>query len=562
MKSCRTLTTSLGTLAGRYIRGRLFIPGLDIIECLSWARQHLLECEIYHKDCESSLDREMPTRVVDLGRPGSGSNPYILETGGRLGKYIALSYCWGDGVKHPVKLKKSNYSAMLQGFVYGSLTRSHEEALQVAQILGYRYIWIDALCIIQDDSSDWEKESSRMTECYHNAALTLIAGESDHSSKGFLSCSFEHCLNPVQLDYTHLDAPGEKSDLYVCLPRSTETGPVAERAWCFQEDLLSRRKLIFGREQLFFNCASRDFHESGIVFNKNRSTSLDVKEIFLSLDLHTIGESPDVRREKVITAWYTIVQEFSACSMFDPHDVFAAFMGVAKKVQGMLHSRYLAGLWEDDIIQGLLWQGVADSMPGLGYAPLQRPVERNTKKPLRLGLPAIRAPSWSWASVEGAVFRGHGQEDKTMFDVANLCVKPIDYNPTRWTRQTDCDVNKVYMPVCELEMFGAPKEVLCSRTPMPKELKEDLRWRRSFSGAAIAKFAALVDVQQPNHIIGIGLFDVEQEKTDSLWCMRLVKDRGLLLRVDQEGKFHRLGKFVVLDEARFQEESERRVALV
>ena len=550
-------------LAGRYIRGRAFIPGMDFDRCLSWARQHLSECEIYHKDCGPSLDREMPTRVVDIGRPESGSNPYILETGGRLGKYIALSYCWGDGVKHPIKLKKSNYSAMLQGFDDGSLTRSHEEALQVAQILGYRYIWIDALCIIQDDPSDWEKESFRMAECYHNAALTLIAGESDNSSKGFLSCaSFEHDVDSVRFDYTHPDAPGEKGDLYVCLPRSTETGPVGDRAWCYQEDLLSRRKLIFGREQLFFHCASREFHESGPVLNRIRSRSQTFNDIFLSLDLDTIGESPNVRREGVISAWYTIVQEFSACSMFDPHDVFAALMGVAKKVQGMLRSRYLAGLWEDDIIQGLLWQGVADTMPGLGYLPLQRPVERNTKKPLRLGLPAIRAPSWSWASVEGAVCRGYGQEDKTMFDVANLCVKPIDYNPTRWTRQTDCDVNKAYMPVCELEMFGAPKKVLCSRTPMPKELKEDLRWRRSFSVAAIAKFAALVDVQQPNHIVGIGLFDVEQEKTDLLWCMRLVKDRGLLLRVDQEGKFHRLGKFVVLDEARFQEESERRVALI
>ena len=504
----------------------------------------------------------MPTRVVDLGRPGSGSNPYILETGGRLGKYIALSYCWGNGVKHPVELRKSNYSAMLQGFDDASLTKSHKDALQVAQILGYRYIWIDALCIIQDDSSDWEKESSRMTECYHNAALTLIAGESDHSSKGFFNRAIKHPVDSVRFDYTHPDAPGEKGDLYVCLLRSTETGPVEDRAWCFQEDLLSRRKLVFGREQLFFQCATRCFHESGIVLNFTPPSDPSSNGELLSLDFHTIGESPNERRERVISTWYRMVERFSSCSMFEPHDVFAALMGVAKRIQGMLHSRYLAGLWEDDIIRGLLWQGVADSFPGFGRLPLQRPVERNTKKPLRLGLPAIRAPSWSWASVEGAVFRGNGQEDKTMFDAANLCVKPIYYKPTRWTRQTDCDVNKAYMPVCELEVLGAPKEVLCSKTPMPKELKEDLRWRRSFSGAAIAKFAALVDVQQPNHIIGIGLFDVEQEKTDSLWCMRLVKDRGLLLRVDREGKFHRLGKFLVLDEARFQEELERKVALV
>ena len=508
------------------------------------------------------MDRELPTRVVDLGKSGSESNSYVLETGGRFGKYIALSYCWGDGAKHPVELTKSTHSALLRNLEHAFLSKSHQEAIQVAQTLGYQYIWIDALCIIQDDAADWEEESSRMAEVYHNAALTLIAGVSDHSSKGFFHRAYKYPINSVRLDYTHPDAPNEKGDLYVCLPREIEMGPVAERAWCFQEDLLSRRKLIFGNEQLLLGCATKSFDESGIVVNSIRPGELDTNGRLLSLDLRIVGESPEAKRERVIFTWYGMLAEFTPRGMWDPHDVFAAFMGIAKRFQGMLHSRYLAGLWEDDIIQGLLWQGIADSHPGLGYTPLQRPVERNTTKPMSLGLPAVRAPSWSWASVEGAVFGGNGQEDKTMFDDANLCVKPIYNNPTRWTRQTDCDVSKAFMPVCELEMFGAPKKVLCSETSMPQELKEDSTWRRSFSGAAIAKFAALVDVQRHDRIIGVGLFDVEQERTNSLWCMRLVKDRGLLLRLDYHGKFHRLGKFLVLDKVRFQEESKRKVVLV
>lgn len=508
------------------------------------------------------MDRELPTRVVDLGKSGSESNPYVLETGGRLGKYIALSYCWGEGAKHPVELTKSTHSALLRNVEYAFLSKTHQEAIHVAQTLGYQYIWIDALCIIQDDAADWEEESSRMAEVYHNAALTLIAGVSDHSSQGFFHRAYKYPINPVRLDYTHPDAPGEKGDLYVCLPRELGTGPVAERAWCFQEDLLSRRKLTFGNEQLFLSCATKEFHESGIVVNSiNLGDSVPDGRL-LSLDLRIVGESPEAKRERVISTWYSMLVGFTPRGMWDPHDVFAAFMGIAKRFEGMLHSRYLAGLWEDDIIQGLLWQGMADSFPGLGRAPLQRPVERNTTKPERLGLPAIRAPSWSWASVEGAVSRGHGQEDKTMFNDTNLCVQPIHNNPTRWTRRTDCGASKAFMPVCELEMFGAPKKVLCSEKPMPQELKEDSTWRRSFSGAGIARFAVLVDVQWHDCIIGVGLFDVEQERTNSLWCMRLVKDRGLLLRLDYHGKFHRLGKFLVLDEVRFQEESVRKVVLL
>lgn len=520
-----------------------------------------MECNACHKDCAPVEHREMPTRVIDLGHTGQ-QTPYILETKGRLGKYLALSYCWGDGVKHQVKLKKATYTAMLQGFDESPLTTSHKEALQIARELGFQFVWIDALCIIQDDAADWENESSRMTECYRNANLTLVAGRSANSSRGFIGTTSTPSMEPLRFEYTHEMHPGQKSYWCICLPRNIDTGPVEERAWCFQEDILSRRSLIFGVDQLFIRCQERLYHEAGIVVNHSIH-EFDGEDL---MDLTTFASKcndPEMAREKMLLQWYRIVGQYTARTMFEPHDVFAALMGLAKVVQRALRCQYLAGLWEDDLVRGLLWQGRGDMFPGAGFTPLRRPAERNTKKPERLGLPAIRAPSWSWASVEGGVTHSpfHTQEnDKRRFDEENVCVRPLYGNPPRWSPRSNCEVDKAFMPNCELEMLGVPKLANCGTRPVPDQAGKDAPWR--FAGARVGEFATLTDVRHPDNIVGMGLFDVKQEQTDLLWCMRLIRDRGLMLRRDQYGKFHRLGKFVVVDQAFFEDEPAMKVALV
>lgn len=100
--------------------------------------------------------------MVDLGPPGQNAKPkLLLAQKGQCGHYMALSYSWGEGVRHPVKLKggkkyrdrnEENLEEFLRAIPDGEeMTLTHREALRIASLLGYRYIWIDALCIIQGD---------------------------------------------------------------------------------------------------------------------------------------------------------------------------------------------------------------------------------------------------------------------------------------------------------------------------------------------------------------------------------------------------------------------------
>ncbi|KAI0162347.1 hypothetical protein GGR57DRAFT_498688 [Xylariaceae sp. FL1272] len=111
----------------------------------SMTKEWLSRCN--HPNCGDFKPRPMPTRVIFLGF----KDPRILDTGGREGLYLALSHCWGKGRGiHKIKLRSENYDEFrTSGIDESQMTLAHRGALQLARELGYRYIWIDALCIIQ-----------------------------------------------------------------------------------------------------------------------------------------------------------------------------------------------------------------------------------------------------------------------------------------------------------------------------------------------------------------------------------------------------------------------------
>ncbi len=524
----------------------------------------------------------MPTRVVDVGGRSGKKEPSVFVTDGCLGKYIALSYCWGDGVKHEIKLKKATYQAMVGRIDEQRMTQTHREALQLARQLGFRYVWIDALCIIQDSNEDWQTESLKMTEVYGNAELTLVAGRASDSTKGFVANPYRPVIEHRRLEYINPATPSAgPSEVFVGLPRSRETGPVSDRAWCFQESLLSRRSIVFGAEQLCFRCQERSVFEDGEV-TANREGRYILNE-FPSRMTDSVAH-----QETMLRQWYWLVDQYSFRSIFDPHDIFAALMGLARAVQKQLGCRYLAGLWEADLVRGLLWLGRNDVVfgapRGKGKLALTRPVERNTKKPAHvLGRPATRAPSWSWASVEGPVltlsYERPEKYRRKYRTPANRCIRPAafgerDLGNPRWTTSDDDDivgsgVDRVWMPHCELDMYAAPRRVRCSARKVPEYSAKTKWW---FSAGKIAKRGVLLvaddaetaasPAPDEERVVAVGLFDVHDEQTPSLWCMRIIKEEGLMLRLDDQGKFHRLGVFVVENDAWFEDAVERRVSLV
>ncbi|PTB69136.1 hypothetical protein BBK36DRAFT_1112648, partial [Trichoderma citrinoviride] len=92
---------------------------------------------------------------------------------GKPPPYLALSYCWGTKAPSLITTK-SNYAHLKSSISYGSLPKAYQDTVRIAQVLGIKYVWIDALCIIQDDVEDWEKESQMMAEIFRNSLVTVI----------------------------------------------------------------------------------------------------------------------------------------------------------------------------------------------------------------------------------------------------------------------------------------------------------------------------------------------------------------------------------------------------
>lgn len=184
--------------------------------------------------------------------------------------YVALSHCWGVSRAMP-KTTQANLQSNLESIRISELPATFRDAILLTKALGIKYLWIDSLCIVQDDQSDWELESSLMAEIYSNATLTIAATGSSDLHGGCLFDRWCHQRNPpriLSMKSVELKAQVNKSSQAIhvrLLPTAHETfligsgfldrtGALMRRAWAFQERLLSPRIIHFHHEELFWEC--------------------------------------------------------------------------------------------------------------------------------------------------------------------------------------------------------------------------------------------------------------------------------------------------------------------
>lgn len=352
----------------------------------------LEKCNHSHRTCGGGVKQKLPARVIYIGE--ANKCRLIEPVGAHIDKYVALSYCWredtsGQGV-HRLQLTRHSMQAMMQNIDQARMARTHREAVEVARLLGYQYIWIDALCIIQGDKnegskSDWALQAHRVPRIYRDADVTLMAGRSPDSRQGFVNLADWYTPpRPVRMPYRQT-SHGSASAIDIGSQKSEQWGPAGTRAWCYQESFLSRRTVIFAQQQLIFRCQTGIHHEDG------RSGS------YLGLRMGTMKSN--ITKREIFEIWNDVVKEYSAKEMYDPFDRYAAFSGVAKEfqqalanVRGGIKPRYLAGLWETtNMAYELTWRSSKMDIPsGRMRGLFKRPA-------------ASRAPSWSWMAVEGPV---------------------------------------------------------------------------------------------------------------------------------------------------------------
>jgi hypothetical protein len=195
------------------------------------------KCDNGH-ECMSSKRKNQPykpfrpTRLIEV--EPDNSNTVKLDCSSKPAKYAALSYCWGMSVQSTTT--KSNLSARQQGLVISQLPRTLQDAIAMTRALGLRYIWIDALCIVQDDRDDWSNEAAMMEAVYSEAYLVIAATGAADCEEGFLVSRAEpreiHATNSRgQSMKVHARQLHSHSFRVEDRSFSTQDFPLFQRAW-------------------------------------------------------------------------------------------------------------------------------------------------------------------------------------------------------------------------------------------------------------------------------------------------------------------------------------------
>jgi len=167
--------------------------------------------------------------------------------------YVALSHCWGkptDDEKRQFCTTKENYKMRLNGFSIGDLPRTFQDAIRIARAIGLSFLCIDALCIIQQDKPDWERESQTMEKVFSSAYCTIAADAAESWTQGFLQRKCPPQFTETYKDGRRMYTCGTKHDFANHMSNSK----LNKRAWVLQERVLSRRILHFTESHTYFAC--------------------------------------------------------------------------------------------------------------------------------------------------------------------------------------------------------------------------------------------------------------------------------------------------------------------
>ncbi|KAI0409694.1 heterokaryon incompatibility protein-domain-containing protein [Xylaria palmicola] len=378
-----------GDIVPQFGFARHIAPRGDSEESLKCAKVWLTSCTQTHLACRSQRQMStLPTRVIDVSLP----DPQLVYAGSvSFAPYAALSHCWG--AVQPLRTLTCNIESHSKGISPLLMPRTFHDAIRVTRYLNIRYLWIDSLCIVQDDDDDWNREAAKMAVYYTGAEIVISASSSQGSSEGFTGLRRESVKGTLLIGEGH-DMPSKKAPLHFreatvgdsgSIPRQIgyRVDSLSSRGWCFQERLLARRLLSFDSEQLIWECNSACHCEGSDTSNPD-----------LGLSTANVGDSHDhdynmsarlsgASKAETFYFWRTkVIQHYASRNLTRKTDRLIAVQGIVDVLRERLNDEYIHGLWKGDVLEGLTWSTQATSS---------------------VGVPLDVAPTWSWASVYGPV---------------------------------------------------------------------------------------------------------------------------------------------------------------
>ncbi|KAK4445196.1 heterokaryon incompatibility protein-domain-containing protein [Podospora aff. communis PSN243] len=405
----------------RGVRDGIFMGRLVESDQPDWSllRSWLRHCDRCHgrlceaKEAESAHER-LPAnmRVIDV------VDKRVVPC--RKGwEYVALTYVWGEhllGRPMPKMDKKRATGRASQASELPKwLPKTISDAMVAVDRLGYRYLWVDSLCIVQDDDQDMHNQLLRMDAIYINASLSIAGASGGHADYGLPGMS-------VPRKFRQQRARAQGLELAVPLPRFDELNAGTRlkwntRAWTFQVKVLSRRLLIFTDYQIYFRCSNGVWSEDTAAettrlskpdgtkfFRWGRDTLqheyYSKKQAYTLVDFLNFGSrrlaSVDTRAS--FAHYAAVVQEYTQRTLTKQRDALPAIAGVLRLLDGN-PSAYVAGLPRWYFPEAILWH------PMIGSTCVE--------------MPGTGAPTWSWARwklPDGCIWQTRDVKDTTRLD--------------------------------------------------------------------------------------------------------------------------------------------------
>ena len=348
--------------------------------CWDLAKRWLDECETKHKPyCERVSPAYSPTRLIKIARTGAEYQLHLSINHPSKVEYLTLSHRWGT--RPALTLTKSKISLWAGNIPFQNLPQTYRDAVFATNRLGFKYLWIDALCILQDSKEDWYQEASAMSDVYTNSICNLSALHARDDSDGMFSTRKPDENFPIVTALTSAKRPQRILHIepHEYWDEQISRKELNRRGWVVQERLLAPRILHFGKTQLSWEC--RELHASES-FPSGAPHHESWPNLTAYLQSWGAREIDDDKINPLSIAWYKVVNLYSASNLSVSSDKLVAISGVAKVFGNAFNDDYCAGLWKSNIIHNLAWKILSSD----GVRPS-----------------SYRAPSWSWASVDGLV---------------------------------------------------------------------------------------------------------------------------------------------------------------
>ncbi|KAK0621987.1 heterokaryon incompatibility protein-domain-containing protein [Bombardia bombarda] len=306
--------------------------------------------------------------------------------------YVALSHCWGpkETAKKRLLLTRDVMQNFDRNIEWDAMPETFQDGIMVAWRLGIRHVWIDSLCIIQQDKEDWTIEAPKMGDYYANAYLTVSASSSACGDEKFLRPRPGIIAQAEEIKYYGPESVSMTAKIGrgLKMKRGTMTipGPLSSRAWTLQERILSTRVVHFTDEGTVWECQEDTRSEDHRVRESGPLRKWQELEAPSSME----GEKEARKmRNKIQASWRHLVAEYTQRQLTERSDIMAAISSIAARMHGFIGAPYLAGLWQDRFVEDLCWR------PEVSYG---EKVPLLTPEDIELNM-----PTWSWMSIRHAV---------------------------------------------------------------------------------------------------------------------------------------------------------------